>query len=155
MPTAYGSRYGAKIRLIVLHGDPGPAAQSMAAMTSLGAQATAHYYVTSDATVYQLVADQFAAWHTGMGTWNGRRRNINRISLGVVIEREPAGYAQAQLAALAWLIDTLRARYDLPFKAVVRRDDLETHHTGDLDGFPWPQFLNRLTRKRPVESKEA
>jgi hypothetical protein len=151
MPTAYGSRSGAKIRLIVVHGDPGPAVQSLVTMTTVGAQATAHYYVANDATIYQLVDDQFAAWHTGMGLWDGRRQNINRISLGIVVERGADGYAQAQLAALAWLIDTLRARYDLPLEAVVRRDDLDTRHIGDLASFPWPQFMNRLARKLPNE----
>jgi N-acetyl-anhydromuramyl-L-alanine amidase AmpD len=128
----------------VLLGDLGPAAQSLAAMTTLGAQATAHYYVASDATIYQVVDDSFAAWHTGMGVWGGRRQNINRISLGVAIEREPNGYAQAQLAALAWLVDTLRARYGLPVAAVVRRGKLDTPHDDDPAGFPWAEFVDRL-----------
>jgi N-acetyl-anhydromuramyl-L-alanine amidase AmpD len=145
--TAYSPRYGAKIRLIVLIGDPGPASQSLGAMTTLGARASTHYYVASDATIYQVVDDAFAAWHTGMGVWDGRRQNINRISLGVAIEHGSAGYVEAQLAALAWLVDTLRARYGLPIAAVVRQSELDTHHGGVLAGFPWAGFVARLARR--------
>jgi N-acetyl-anhydromuramyl-L-alanine amidase AmpD len=151
MPTAYGPRYGAKIRLIVLHGDLGPAAQSLATMTTLGARAAAHYYVASDASIYQIVDDRFAAWHAGMGVWNGRRQNINRISLGVAAERGPAGYGQAPLAALAWLVDTLRARYGLPIEAVVRWGELDSHHSDDLAGFPWAHLVDRLARDVPAD----
>jgi hypothetical protein len=147
MLTAYSPRYGAKIRLIVLIGDPGPASQSLAAMTTLGARAATHYYVASDATISQIVDDEFAAWHTGMGVWDGRRQNINRISLSVAFERGSAGYAQAQLAALAWLVDTLCARYDLPIAAVVRQSELDKHHGGVLAGFPWAKFVARLARR--------
>jgi N-acetyl-anhydromuramyl-L-alanine amidase AmpD len=139
----------------VLLGDAGPAAESLAAMTTLGAQAAAHYYIASDATVYQLVEDRYAAWHTGMGVWDGRRQNINRISMGVAIERGPNGYAQVQLAALAWLVDTLRARYRLPIKAVVRQSKLDTRQADDLAGFPWDQFVARLARGIPADVEEG
>ncbi len=44
MPTAYSERDGARIALIVLRGDTGPATQTLAAMTTPGARAAAHYY---------------------------------------------------------------------------------------------------------------
>ncbi len=113
MPTAYSERDGARIALIVLRGDTGPATQTLAAMTTPGARAAAHYYAARDGTIYQVVDDQYATWHAGMAEWNGRRQNINRISLGVVVERGPNGYSDLQLAALAWLVDTLRGRYQL------------------------------------------
>jgi hypothetical protein len=152
LSTAFGPRHGSKIRLIVLHGDAGPATQALAAMTALGAQTTAHYYITSGATIYQLVDDQFATWHTGMGVWDGRQQNINPISLGLMVERNPAGPIQDQLAALAWLVDTLRARYGLPIGAVVRRADLDPQPADDLAGFPWKQFVGRLARGIPAEN---
>jgi N-acetyl-anhydromuramyl-L-alanine amidase AmpD len=68
----------------------------------------------------------------------------------VVAERGPAGYAQAPLAALAWLVDTLRARHDLPIEAVVRWGELDTRHADNPAGFPWPQFVDRLTRGVPA-----
>jgi N-acetylmuramoyl-L-alanine amidase-like protein len=150
MSTAYSSRDGAKIALIVLHSDPGPAVQTLAALIAPGARATAHYYVAREGTIYQVVDDQYAAWHAGMAEWNGREQNINRISLGVVAERGPAGYSDAQLAALAWLVDTLRGRYQLPVGSVVRWGDLDPRRSEDPAGFPWELFVHRLVPGVPA-----
>jgi hypothetical protein len=142
-PTAFGSRYGSRVALIVLHGDDGPAEASLAAMAAIDAPAMAHYYVTAGGAIYQLVGDEYAAWHAGMAEWRGRRQNINRISLGVVVERGPAGYAERSLAALAWLVRALRERHALPPGAVVRWGDLDPRHADDPAGFPWEQFQMR------------
>jgi N-acetyl-anhydromuramyl-L-alanine amidase AmpD len=142
--TARSSRYGSKIALIVLHGDAGPSKQSLADMTAIDARVASHYYVTTECTIYQIVDDAYAAWHSGMAKWGGRSRNINRISLGVVAERGPAGYSDAQLDALAWLVSTLRNRYRLPNTAVVPWGKLDPRHSDDPAGFPWPLFQKRL-----------
>jgi hypothetical protein len=143
--TAFGQRSGSKIALIVLHGDSGPAKQALAAITAFGVQKSTHYYVTAAGTIYQLVDDTFAAWHSGMADWNGRRQNINRISLGVTVEHGPNGYSAATLDALAWLVGTLRARYQLPVASVKRWSELN-QDADDLAGFPWVQFQKRLGR---------
>jgi hypothetical protein len=143
-PAAFGPRYGSKIRLIVLHADTAPAQASLVAMTAVGAPAMPHYYVASDGAIYQLLDDNYAAWHAGIAIWNGRRQNINRISLGVVAERGPRGYTAELLAALAWLCRTLAARYGLPPGAIVRWGDLDPRHADDPAGFPWEQFEARM-----------
>lgn len=139
-PTAFGSRSGSKIALIVLHSDPGPATQALAALTTLDARAMPHYYVTTGGAIYQLADDAQAAWHTGLGLWNGRRQNINRISLGIAAEQGADGYPPAQLAALAWLVRTLRERHALPPESVQRASDLTERATGDPADFPWATF---------------
>ncbi len=86
-----------------------------------------------------------------MAEWNGRRQNINRISLGVVVERGPAGYSDLQLAALAWLIDTLRGRYQLPVDAVVRWSDLDPALARRPGQLPWELFVRRLVPGIPAD----
>jgi len=120
-------------------------------MTAIGARIATHYYVTNEGTIYQLVDDAYAAWHAGLGIWNGRRQNINRISLGIVAERGRAGYTEAQLAALAWLVDTLRGRYGLTAGAVARWGDLDPRHADDPAGFPWDLFVHRLVPGVPAD----
>jgi hypothetical protein len=142
--TAFGERSGSKIALILLHGDAGPAKQSLAALTALDAQKSTHYYVTAAGAIYQLVDDACAAWHGGMADWNGRHQNINPISLGLTVEHGASGYSVPALDALAWLIQTLRARYQLPAAAVKRWIDLDQKDPDDLAGFPWTQFQKRL-----------
>lgn len=120
-------RSGARILLIVLHGDAGPAAQSLERMTSLTAEDSTHYYIDSKGAILQLVSDERAAWHSGLGEWGGRRQNINRISIGVTLEHRKGQSYDAQIGPLRWLLATLRARYDLPPNTVV----------------PWSNFLGR------------
>jgi N-acetylmuramoyl-L-alanine amidase len=102
--------------------------------------------VTATGTIYQLVEDVYAAWHSGMADWNGRRQNINPISLGVTVEHGASGYSTAALDALAWLVQTLRARHRLPVAAVKRWSELDPKDADDLAGFPWAQFQQRLGR---------
>jgi N-acetyl-anhydromuramyl-L-alanine amidase AmpD len=152
---AYGSRSGARIKLIVLHSDPGPAERSLSIMVAPGARAATHYYVASDGTIYQLVDDKNAAWHAGMATWGGRKQNINRISIGVTAERGPDGYTAAQLDSLTWLVDTLRARNELTSDAVVRWGDLSPREADDPAGFPWELFIDRLVPGVPANAERV
>lgn len=138
----YSARHGSRIALLVLHGDCGPARGVLAAMHALGSRGSTNYYVATDGTIYQLVPDQYAAWHSGTATWAGRRRNINRISLGLTIEYGPQGYSPAALTALTWLVQRLRQRYHLPPQALVRWSDLSPREN-DPTGLPWEQLSAR------------
>jgi N-acetyl-anhydromuramyl-L-alanine amidase AmpD len=142
--TAYGSRGGVRIRMIILHGDGGPADRVLEAMTTVGARAMPHYYVTCTGAINQLVDDQFAAWHSGMATIDGQQININRLSLGVMAEYTNVGYTNKQLDALTWLIDTLRDRHDIPETAIVPWSTLDPHRDADPHPFPPELFANRL-----------
>lgn len=133
-PSAYGTRSGSKIAAIVLHGDTGPTEDALTRMTTPGAKAMTHYYIAGDAQIYQLISDRFAAQHAGMATWRGTRRNMNRLSIGVAVERPSGGYTPKQQAALRDLIETLRANYDIPADAVLRWGDLRPGKGGDLSG---------------------
>ncbi|GAB4188420.1 MAG: peptidoglycan recognition family protein [Roseiflexaceae bacterium] len=145
----YGSRSGSRISLLVLHGDPGPALGTLAAMRALGSRSSTHYYVTRGGQILQVVPDHYAAWHTGTGLWRGRRQNINRISLGLTIERGPEGYSEDSLQALAWLVSTLRQRYNLPPEALVRAGDLNPREN-NLPNFPWDVLMQRLRPGGPL-----
>jgi N-acetylmuramoyl-L-alanine amidase CwlA len=125
---AAGSRNRARIALLVLHDDPGPAALTIARMTEFDARRATHYYVDADGAIFQLVAEELAAWHAGMARWRGRLQNINRISIGIT--REAAAGSARQAAALRALVSLLRARYHLPEDAVVEARALVTRHTG-------------------------
>jgi N-acetyl-anhydromuramyl-L-alanine amidase AmpD len=128
-PSSYSERSGSRVALIVLHGDPGPAATTLERMADLGTADSTHYYILMDGTIYQLISETYAAWHAGMAWYEGRRQNINRISVGVVLERpahlEPTNPAyEPQRRALGWLTWHVARRHDLPPGAVVRWLDL-------------------------------
>lgn len=134
-PAARPSRRR-EVEAIVLRGDFGPALVRMAGMTAAGARTTPHYYVGLDGTIYQLVDEALVARHAGLGEWKGRRRNLNLISIGVMVERGSAGFTEAQTEALSRLIGVLRRRYKLPARAVARLSDLNPRKDDFLRGLP-------------------
>jgi N-acetylmuramoyl-L-alanine amidase CwlA len=128
-PVAYGERFGGPISVVVLHGDPGPAMETLDEMADYSSHYSTHYYITADASIYQMIPEQYAAWHAGMATYDGIWQNLNRISIGVVLERpaDTSGESTAydmQRAALTWLLGELASRHSLAADAVVRWRDL-------------------------------
>jgi hypothetical protein len=134
--TAFSSRQGSKIAAIVLHADGGPTEAALQRMAISGAKSMSHYYISNEGQIYQLTSDRNAARHAGMATWNGRRRNMNRISVGITIERGRRGFVRKQIDALRDLVSTLRDSYDIPAGAVLRWSDLAPGKGGDLSGLP-------------------
>jgi hypothetical protein len=133
-PSAYTSRGKAKISVIIVHATSGPTEAALERMTAPGAKSMSHYYIADDARIYRLLSDRQAAKHAGMATWNGSRCNMNRISLGISVERSRRGFSPKQLAALHDLIRTLRATYDIPANAVMRWADLVPGKGGNVEG---------------------
>jgi N-acetylmuramoyl-L-alanine amidase CwlA len=115
-------RDGAQVSLVIIHGDDHPATEAIENMTELGARQSCHYYVTKEGTIYSLVPEDQAAWHSGMATMGGLWFNTNRISIGVMLEAMPAqlepteegdpgGMAQEQRESFLALLKDLVDRY--------------------------------------------
>lgn len=111
--AASTTRRNASVRLIVLHDDQRSAAQALAAFTEKTSRSTPHYYVAADGAVSQLVDEQRAAYHSGQAIIDGRLRNIDRISIGIVIERTSKIMSTMQATALRRLVLELQQRYNL------------------------------------------
>lgn len=137
---SFSDRAGAPVSLVVIHGDTGLASATLERMTSFGARMSVHYYITVDGTIYQLVDEQDAAWHSGMVTLGGLWFNTNRISIGVMLEgmpelmessssnpASPEKRDNAQVNALHWLLRDLVRRYRLQPDDVVLSNSLCTN----------------------------
>jgi N-acetylmuramoyl-L-alanine amidase CwlA len=122
---AFSSRQRSRVQLIVLHGDKRSSQEALASITALESEYAPHYYIDAKGEILQLVRDEHAAWHSGMGLWKGRRQNINRISIGVTLEDQ--GEKRTQIAALRWLIGQVRERYSLDEDAVFTWDSFPEH----------------------------
>ncbi len=114
------TRQGSAISLIVLHSDPRTTTQAIAFYTAPDAAVTPHYYIDAAGQVMQLVDEDRAAHHSGLATWDKRRRNIDRISIGIVVEHTPGMiYTSESLSALYHLIEQLCVRHSLTPDALV------------------------------------
>lgn len=111
--SASTTRKGATISLIVFHYDATSSSTALERYTADRSETAPHYYIASDGTITQLVPEERAAQHSGTARL-GRRRNIDRVSIGVVIEAgDPEKLNRTQTAALRWLTSELQQRYDL------------------------------------------
>jgi len=109
-----------KIELIVLHSDPGPAEKTLKALREAAPASGPHYYVDTTGQITQLAPEEQPTLHSGVATWRGESRNIDRLSIGIAVEH-PQGttYGSTQVGNLRSLIDQLRVRYNLSETALV------------------------------------
>lgn len=139
---AFSDRGGEQVSMVVLHAIPGPVAETIAAMTNFNARFATHYLIGLDGSIYRLVDEPKAAWHAGFAT-GSTRYNLNRISVGIALERpvgwpatQAAGDTDAQVRALRWLLRQLDARYRLDPDAIVLWSSLAGSDDEALAGLP-------------------
>lgn len=144
-PSATSTRSGSRVSALIVHDDGGPALERINEMMAPGSRESTHYYVTKDGVIYGVVDEQDAAWHAGMAQWEGRRRNLNRNSIGITIE-DAASASATQRDAFLWLVGILRKRYRLPASAVVRWSDL-SDAPDTFGSFPVPGRRRRKLKR--------
>jgi len=131
-------------RLIVIHGtEMASADAALAVLKSRNAsgRVSAHYLVTDQGRIVQLVEDSKRAWHAGAGRWRGMN-DINSVSIGIELDndgREP--YPKAQIEALIALLSDLSRRYALQPSAVIGHSDMAPARKKDPGIlFPWQRL---------------
>jgi len=150
---AQGPRDGQRVQVIVLHALAGPVAATLARMTEPGARFATHYVVGIAGGIYQVVEESQAARHAGVVDLNGRRLNVDAISIGIALERpagwpaQPAGSTDMQVQALRWLLGNLGRRYRLGGEALLRWSSLAGSSESVLDGLPLAALREALEQR--------
>lgn len=107
-------REGTRIRLIVVADDPRPADEAVAAFAAADAATVPNYYIDQSGYIRQFVDDGRAGNGLELAIFEGRRRNIDRLSLSVRLERPADGdYSDLQVAAIQRLVEFLGYRHKL------------------------------------------
>lgn len=110
----FSPRSAKKIDLVVIHSTEGSMPGCLEWLTSRAAQASSHYLIARDGSVYRLVAESAKAWHAGQSIWRGRS-DVNQFSIGIeledVDEADAIPFTDAQYAALAELVRDIRVRH--------------------------------------------
>jgi Negative regulator of beta-lactamase expression len=156
----FSSRKGRSIIAIVNHQTAGQAPGCVSWLCNPAAQASAHYVVTREGEIYQVVADENAAWHAGAvanpswGLYDGT--NPNRCTIGIEHECYPAvggdgNLTEAQYQATLWLHKQLTAKWNIP----VDREHIIGHYQIDRvnrpncpgAAFPWDRLMADLNQQ--------
>jgi N-acetylmuramoyl-L-alanine amidase len=130
-----------KPRLIILHAtemDSTESALRVLKSQNPSGRVSAHYLISEDGRIFQLVEDTKRAWHAGAGRWQDMN-DINSVSIGIELDNdgiEP--FTNSQIAALIILLTDLSQRYGIPPKAVIGHADMAPTRKKDPGVlFPW------------------
>lgn len=134
------------ISLLVLHYTGMESAEmALERMCDAQAKVSAHYMISEDGSVVQLVPESRRAWHAGASEWGGES-NINSASIGIEIVNGghdfglpdfPAVQADAVIA----LSRDIMERHDIPALGLIAHSDIAPERKQDPgEKFPW-QFL--------------
>jgi N-acetylmuramoyl-L-alanine amidase len=137
------------ITMAVLHyTEMKPVETAIERLNDPDAGVSAHYLITEEGEVIQLVHEEQRAWHAGKSFWRGVT-DVNSASVGIELDHpghDPAnggyrGFAQVQIDALIPLLARIVKRYDIPRANVVAHSDVAPARKidpGEL--FPWERL---------------
>jgi len=143
------------ISMVVLHYTGMPtAAAALARLTDPAAKVSAHYLISEEGTVTQMVSEERRAWHAGAAYWRGIT-DVNSASVGIELANpgHEWGYRPfppAQMAALIPLLADIVWRHGVRPADVVGHSDVapaRKQDPGEL--FDWPR-LARLGLALPT-----
>lgn len=138
-------RDGAQPSLIVLHYTAMDSAEAACkTLCNPDTEVSAHYLVSNQGDIQQLVAEEMRAWHAGAGCWNGIT-DVNSHSIGIELDNLGTHpFAEPQMVALEWLLAQIMQRWSIPASNVIAHSDLAPHRKID----PGPRFdWKRLARQ--------
>lgn len=125
-----------------------PVETALERLTDPEAGVSAHYLITEEGEVIQLVSEEKRAWHAGASYWRGVK-DVNSASIGIELDHpghDPAnggyrGFEEAQFEALIPLLARIVKDYDIARSNVVGHSDvapLRKIDPGEL--FPWERL---------------
>lgn len=104
---------------------------------------SAHYVVSRDGKVVQMVNDYLRSQHAGLGKW-GNDTDLNSSSIGIELDNNGAeAYSEAQINSLLGLLATLKKKYNIPTANFIGHADLAPKRKPDPNNFPWKTLAER------------
>lgn len=102
---------------------------------------SAHYIISRNGEIFQVLNDYFRAWHAGIGKW-GNIQDLNSSSLGIELDnngKEP--FSDAQIQALLGLLAELKSKYKIPQTNFLGHGDIAPGRKHDPSVlFPWKRL---------------
>ncbi len=122
------------------------------------AAVSAHYMITENGQILQLVDEQQRAWHAGISYWRGIN-DVNSASIGIelVNKGHEFGYhsfPDAQIHATISLAADIITRYQISAQNIVGHSDIAPSRKQDPgELFPWKQLAKNNIGLWPYNDK--
>jgi N-acetylmuramoyl-L-alanine amidase len=109
-----------------------------------GREASAHYLICKDGTVYHLLNDLLRSHHAGDSKW-GNTTDLNSSSIGIELDNN--GYqpfTEEQMKSLTILLGRLKDAYKIPDANFIGHGDIAPTRKSDPNfRFPWKQLSEK------------
>ncbi|MEM7780082.1 MAG: N-acetylmuramoyl-L-alanine amidase [Pseudomonadota bacterium] len=144
----YGDRKLPITMLVMHYTEMKPVETALDRLTDPDAGVSAHYLITEDGEVIQLVSETKRAWHAGASFWRGTK-DVNSASIGIELDHPGhdeanggyRGFTEAQIEALIPLAARIVKDYDIPRANVVGHSDVAPiRKTDPGELFPWERL---------------
>jgi N-acetylmuramoyl-L-alanine amidase len=124
--------------IIIHHTAQDSLQQTIKTFTITRTQVSAHYVISDDGTVVQMLNNYLRAWHGGNASW-GKNTDINSASIGIELDNngsEP--FSEAQINSLLALLSRLKKEYNIPIQNIIAHSDIAPTRKSDPSAFfPW------------------
>jgi N-acetylmuramoyl-L-alanine amidase len=135
--------------MIILHyTDMLTAEEALTRLCDPISKVSAHFLISKEGELYQLVDPKYRAWHAGLSSWAGEK-DINSRSIGIEMDNlghtfGPEPFPIPQMNRLLDLLAELTEIYGIPAYRIVGHSDvapLRKQDPGEL--FPWHDLAKK------------
>ena len=112
--------------------------QTINTFTKTKTQVSAHYIISENGKVVQMLNDYLRAWHAGNSTW-GKTTDLNSCSIGIELDNNGfKPFTEAQINRLIALLTKLKKDYNIPTQNFLGHADIAPGRKQDPSAlFPW------------------
>ena len=136
-PNCGERRRGQVPSLIVLHFTAMQTAEAaIERLCDPAAEVSAHYLITRQGEIVQMVPEDRRAWQAGQGEWMGRG-DVNSRSIGIELDNDgQSSFAEPLMKALVELLPQIMKRWNIAPSGVIGHSDMAPGRKMD----PGPYF---------------
>jgi N-acetylmuramoyl-L-alanine amidase len=115
--------------------------KALSTLTNPQRKVSAHYLISREGDILQLVDERQRAWHAGQSWWGGTT-DLNSASIGIELDNTgDEEFAEPQITALLRLLTDLRARHGIPAANILGHGDIAPGRKVDPSAyFPWARL---------------
>ena len=98
--------------------------EARATLCHKDSKVSAHYLISEDGTIFNLVDEAKRAWHAGASKW-GSITDINSHSIGIELSNDGySPFGEKLMMSLELLLDEILKKWDIPVHRVLAHSDV-------------------------------
>jgi len=113
-----------KIDYVIMHFTEMTFSSALNRLTDETSQVSAHYLIKEDGEIFQLVQDEYVAWHSGKSNWH-KEDGLNKNSIGIELDNSgESEFPDSQMKACIDLSQHLKKKYSIPKHNFIGHSDV-------------------------------